>query len=197
MCYDSSRQFYRTQKKEGAQVSNRMDMIHGSLGDKIIRYAIPLAATGILQQLFNAADLAVVGQFSGKGAMAAVGGNAPVIGLLVNLFVGISLGSNVIIAKSIGQQDNVKIAKAVHTSVVVALVGGLFLTALGELFAPGVVELLDVPEEVSPMAVKYLRIYLAGMPVILLYNFVILADEPTGYIQLVQHAYKKESPLTC
>ncbi|MBD5148382.1 MAG: MATE family efflux transporter [Oscillibacter sp.] len=150
---------------------DRMDMINGSLGDKIIKYAIPLAATGILQQLFNAADLAVVGQFAGKQAMAAVGGNAPVIGLLVNLFVGISLGSNVIIARSIGQKDGARITKAVHTSVVVALLGGLFLAALGELLAPGVVRLLDVPEDVYPLAVKYLRIYLAGMPVILLYNF--------------------------
>ena len=150
---------------------DRVDMINGSLGDKIIKYAIPLAVTGILQQLFNAADLAVVGQFSGKAAMAAVGGNAPVIGLLVNLFVGISLGSNVTIARSIGQGDGENISKAVHTSVVVALLGGLFLTALGEFVAADVAALLDVPEEVYPLAVKYLRIYLAGMPVILLYNF--------------------------
>lgn len=152
-------------------MGSRMDMVNGSLGDKIIKYAIPLAVTGVLQQLFNAADLAVVGHFSGKEAMAAVGGNAPVIGLLVNLFVGISLGSNVIIAKSIGQKDNEKISKAVHTSVVVALLGGLFLAVLGELLAPGVVKMLDVPGDVYPLAVKYLRIYLAGMPVILLYNF--------------------------
>lgn len=146
-------------------------MLNGPLGLKIIRYAVPLAATGILQQLFNAADLAVVGQFSGKSAMAAVGSNAAVIGLLVNLFVGISLGSNVIIAKSIGQKDNSTISKAVHTSVLVALLGGLLLTAIGEFLAPDVVTLLDVPEDVYPLAVKYLRIYLAGMPVILLYNF--------------------------
>ncbi len=146
-------------------------MINGSLGDKIIKYAIPLAVTGILQQLFNAADLAVVGQFSGKEAMAAVGSNAPVIGLLVNLFVGISLGSNVIIAKSIGQRDNENISKAVHTSVIVALLGGLFITVLGEFLAPEVIKLLDVPDDVYPLAVKYLQIYLAGMPVILLYNF--------------------------
>ena len=120
---------------------------------------------------YNAADLAAVGQFSGKAAMAAVGGNAPVIGLLVNLFMGISLGSNVIIARSIGQNDAVKVSKTVHTSVIVALLGGLLLTALGEFLAPDVVKLLDVPEEVYPLAVKYLRIYLAGMPVILLYNF--------------------------
>lgn len=152
-------------------MGSRMDMINGSLGDKIIKYAIPLAVTGILQQLFNAADLAVVGQFSGKEAMAAVGGNAPVIGLLVNLFVGISLGSNVIIAKSIGQRNYENISKAVHTSVVVALLGGLLLTVMGEFVAPGVVKMLDVPGDVYSLAVKYLRIYLAGMPVILLYNF--------------------------
>ncbi|MCI8591278.1 MAG: MATE family efflux transporter [Lachnospiraceae bacterium] len=152
-------------------MGNRMDMVNGSLGDKIIRYTIPLALTGILQQLFNAADLAVVGQFAGKEAMAAVGSNASVIGLLVNLFVGISLGSNVIIARSIGQGNEENISKAVHTSVVVALLGGLFLTVLGEFLAPGVVNMLDVPEDVYPLAVKYLRIYLAGMPVILLYNF--------------------------
>lgn len=152
-------------------MESRMDMVNGSLGDKIIKYALPLAVTGVLQQLFNAADLAVVGQFSGKEAMAAVGGNAPVIGLLVNLFVGISLGSNVIIARSIGQKDNETITKTVHTSVVMALLGGALLTILGEFFAPGVVDMLDVPGEVYPMAVKYLRIYLAGMPVIMLYNF--------------------------
>lgn len=152
-------------------MENRMDMIDGSLGDKIIKYAIPLAVTGVLQQLFNAADLAVVGHFSGKEAMAAVGSNAPVIGLLVNLFVGISLGSNVVIARSIGQKDQESISKAVHTSVIVALLGGLFLTLLGEGLAPEIVRMLDVPGEVYPLAIKYLRIYLAGMPVILLYNF--------------------------
>ena len=110
-------------------MESRMDMINGSLGDKIIKYALPLAVTGVLQQLFNAADLAVVGQFSGKEAMAAVGSNAPVIGLLVNLFVGISLGSNVIIARSIGQKDHKSISKAVHTSIIVALLGGVGILA--------------------------------------------------------------------
>lgn len=152
-------------------MKSRVDMVNGSLGDKIIKYAIPLAVTGVLQQLFNAADLAVVGRFSGKEAMAAVGSNAPVIGLLVNLFVGISLGSNVIIAKSIGQGDNENISKAVHTSVLVALAGGLLLAVAGRFLAPEIVKMLDVPGDVYPLAVKYLRIYLVGMPVILLYNF--------------------------
>ena len=86
-------------------MKNQIDMTQGSIGIKILKYAIPLALTEILQQLFNAADIAVIGQYSGKEAMAAVGSNSPVIGLLVNLFVGISLGSNVIIAKAIGQGD--------------------------------------------------------------------------------------------
>lgn len=146
-------------------------MIHGPLGKRIFFYAMPLAATGILQQLFNAADIAVVGRFAGKEAMAAVGSNSPVIGLLVNLFVGISLGSNVIIARSIGSGDQKTLRRAVHTSVIVALLGGLLLTLLGEMLAAPVVQLLGVPPEVFAMAVKYLRIYLLGMPVILLYNF--------------------------
>ncbi len=152
-------------------MSRRIDMTNGTLGDKIIKYTIPLAITGILQQLFNAADVAVVGQFSGKEAMAAVGSNAPVIGLLVNLFVGISLGSNVIIAKSIGQKDEEKISRAVHTSIIVAIFGGILIAVLGEILAPRVVAMLDVPPEVFPLSLKYLRIYLVGMPVILLYNF--------------------------
>ncbi|MBQ1894846.1 MAG: MATE family efflux transporter [Clostridiales bacterium] len=152
-------------------MSKQLDMTTGPLGGKIIRYTIPLALTGILQQLFNAADVAVVGRFSGKEAMAAVGSNAPVIGLLVNLFVGISLGSNVVIARAIGQGNNSKASKAVHTSLVVAFLGGLLLTLIGELLAPQVVDLLDVPSDVKAMSVKYLRIYLLGMPVILLYNF--------------------------
>lgn len=155
-------------------MQKKMDITNGPLGTKIIRYAVPLAATGILQQLFNAADLAVVGQLPGeygKSAMAAVGGNAPVIGLLVNLFVGVALGSNVIIANAIGQKDRKTASRAVHTSIIFALLGGVALAFVGELIAGNVVKLLDVPDEVYAMAVKYLRIYFLGMPVILLYNF--------------------------
>lgn len=152
-------------------MSGQVDMTSGTLGDKIIKYTIPLAVTGILQQLFNAADIAVVGRFAGKEAMAAVGSNSPVIGLLVNLFVGISLGSNVVIAKAIGQNDRESVSKSVHTSIVTAVIGGLLIMAFGELFAGNIVKVLGVPDEVFEMAVLYLRIYLLGMPVILLYNF--------------------------
>ena len=146
-------------------------MLNGSLADKILLYALPLAATGILQQLFNAADIAVVGQFAGKEAMAAVGSNSPLIGLLINLFVGISLGTNVVIATAIGQKKTDIVNKAVHTSILVAIAGGIFLTVIGEILAAPVITLLGVPDDVYSMALLYLRVYLCGMPVILLYNF--------------------------
>ncbi|MCR4892400.1 MAG: MATE family efflux transporter [Lachnospiraceae bacterium] len=149
----------------------QMNMTEGSLGDKILRYTIPLIATGILQQLFNAADLAVVGQYSGKEAMAAVGSNAPIIGLLVNLFIGVALGSNVVIAKAIGQKDGDRVSDAVHTSIVISIIGGVLLALLSEFIAPMIIGLLGVPSEVYPLSLKYLRIYLMGLPVILLYNF--------------------------
>ena len=148
-----------------------LDMLHGSLWDKILLYALPLAATGILQQLFNAADVAVVGRYVGKDAMAAVGSNGPVIGLLVNLFVGISLGANIVIASATGQENSEDVRKSVHTSIMIALIGGIFAAILGECGAYPMLRRMSVPDEVFPMALLYLRIYLSGMPVILLYNF--------------------------
>ena len=147
------------------------DLLHGSLGDKIILFVLPLAATGILQQLFNAADIAVIGRFVGKNAMAAVGSNSPIIGLLINLFVGISLGANVVIARLIGQRDEEGVSKAIHTAIVVAVLSGLAATVFGEIIVAPLLRLMGVPSEVYDMALLYMRIYLAGMPVILLYNF--------------------------
>ena len=147
------------------------DLLHGSLGDKIILFVLPLAATGILQQLFNAADIAVIGRFVGKNAMAAVGSNSPIIGLLINLFVGISLGANIVIARLIGQRDEEGVSKAIHTAIVVAVLSGLAATVFGEIIVAPLLRLMGVPSEVYDMALLYMRIYLAGMPVILLYNF--------------------------
>ena len=147
------------------------NMLEGSLADKILMYALPLAATGILQQLFNAADVAVVGTFVGKEAMAAVGSNSAIIGLLVTFFIGISLGTNVIIAHAFGRGDQEEIHKAVSTSMTVALISGLCLMVVGEVFAPKILMLTSVPEEIFSMSVLYLRVYLLGMPFILLYNF--------------------------
>ena len=154
----------------GTKTEN-MDMLQGSLTDKILKFALPLAATGILQQLFNAADVAVIGQYAGKNAMAAVGSNSPVIGLLVNAFVGIALGANVVISRFTGQKNSDGVHKAVHTSVVFAVLSGFFLTILGELIAPYLLHLLSVPDDVFPLSLLYLRVYLLGLPVIFLYNF--------------------------
>ena len=151
--------------------SGELDLLHGPVGGKLIRIALPLAMTAVLQQLFNAADIAVVGRFVGEGAMAAVGSNAPVIGLVVNLFTGLSLGANVVLSQMIGQGDHEGLRRAVHTSILFALLGGVLFAAVGELAAARLMPLLSVPEEVRGMALTYLRIYFLGLPVIFLYNF--------------------------
>ena len=151
-----------------------MDMLNGPIWNKLPRYALPVAATGILGQLFNAADIAVVGNFTGEmrtAAVAAVGANSPVIGLLLNLFIGIALGANVVIANAIGRGDRETVHRAVHTSIVTALIGGVLVAVFGQFIAAGLMGLLNVPDDVYPLALAYLRIYLLGMPVILLYNF--------------------------
>lgn len=148
-------------------------MLHGSLWDKILLFALPVAATSILEQLFNASDIAVVGNFAGAqstAAVAAVGANSALISLLLNLFIGIALGVNVVIANAIGRGDRDEVHKAVHTAVVVAFIGGIAIMILGELFAEPILVLMQVPDDVLALAALYLRIYLIGMPVILLYN---------------------------
>lgn len=144
----------------------KLDMLSGSLWNKIPQFALPVAATAILEQLFNASDIAVVGNFSGAAstiAVAAVGANSFVISLVVNFFIGIALGANVVIANAIGREDT--------DAVVVAVLGGVLVTVLGELAAGPALRALNVPAEVLPYALLYLRIYLLGVPVILLYNF--------------------------
>ena len=147
------------------------NMLEGSLGKKILLFAMPLAASSILQQLFNAADLAVIGNFAGNEALAAVGANAPVINLLVGVFVGLSIGTNVVIAKAIGQGNERRIGKAVHTSVLVSVLSGLILAAIGMIFAEPLLRLISTPDEILDLAVLYLRIIFLGMPFMMLYNF--------------------------
>ena len=148
-----------------------IDMLNGSLWDKILLFVIPLAATNILQQLFNAADVAVVGRFVGKEAMAAVGSNSAITGLIVNLFSGVALGANVIIARFIGQGEEKDISRTVHTSILFSVISGVAIAALGEFVSRPLLTLLGVPAEVYDMALTYLRIFLAGTPFVLLYNF--------------------------
>ena len=117
--------------KKSKCISNRMDMLNGSIFDKILLFALPLAISSILQQLFNSVDVAVVGRFASSEALAAVGSNSSVISLLINLFVGISVGANVVIANYIGQGKTEKIQDAVHTVMIISLISGVFLLVLG------------------------------------------------------------------
>lgn len=152
----------------------QLDMLHGPIWSKIPIFALPVAATAILEQLFNASDIAIVGNFTGSArtaSVAAVGANSSIIGLIVNLFIGIALGANVVIAHAVGERNNEAVQKAVHTSIVVALIGGIIVAVIGELAAAPLLGMLNVPKDVFPLALMYLRIYLAGLPVILLYNF--------------------------
>ncbi len=146
------------------------DMLHGPLLKKMIMFALPLALSSILQQLFNSADIAVVG-FAGSEAQAAVGGNNSVVSLLINLFVGISVGANVVLSNYIGQNRKQDVREAVHTVVVLSVVSGFAILLLGQFIAPPLLRLMDTPENVIDLAVLYLRIYFAGMPFIMFYNF--------------------------
>lgn len=152
----------------------KLDMLNGSIWNKLPVFALPIAATGILEQLFNASDIAIVGNFAQTdktAAVAAVGANSPIIGLILNLFIGIALGANVVIANAIGRDDRQTVQKAVHTSIVVSVIGGVLVAIIGELIAEPLLTVLNVPDDVLELALLYLRIYFLGMPVILLYNF--------------------------
>ena len=152
----------------------KLDMLNGSIWNKLPVFALPIAATGILEQLFNASDIAIVGNFAQTdktAAVAAVGANSPIIGLILNLFIGIALGANVVIANAIGRDDRQTVQKAVHTSMVVSVIGGVLVAIIGEIIAEPLLTALNVPDDVLELALLYLRIYFLGMPVILLYNF--------------------------
>ena len=148
-----------------------VDMLNGSLVDKIILFALPLAASSILQQLFNSADLAVVGRFASAEAMAAVGSNAPVINLIVSLFTGLSVGANVLIASLIGKGEKEKINEAVHTIISLSVLSGIALIFIGIICSREILLLMDAPENVLTAAILYLRIYFVGMPFVMIYNF--------------------------
>ena len=150
---------------------DKRDLTHGPILKKVLIFAIPLALTSMLQQLFNAADVAVVGRFASKQAMAAVGSNAPVVSLLVNFFVGLSVGANAVIAKNIGARQENRVKKSVGTVMILAILCGVFVAVLGNIIARPLIDLLGVPAEVADYSVKYLRIYCSGMPFIMLYNF--------------------------
>ena len=159
------------EKNMSAQKNKQMDMLNGPLLKKILIFALPLAASSILQQLFNSADVAVVGRFAGSKSLAAVGGNTPVISLLINLFVGLSVGANVVIGNYIGQGKKEKVKEAVHTVMAMAVICGVFLLIIGTVLARPILMAINTPDEVLPLAMLYLRIYFVGMPFVMVYNF--------------------------
>ena len=153
------------------QNSRTGDLTSGPMLQKIILFSLPLAASSILQLLFNAADVVVVGRFAGSTALAAVGSNGALINLLVNLFVGLSLGANVVAARCFGAKDEEGVHTTVQTSVTLGLVSGLFLAVVGIFAARGLLELMSCPEDVIDLSTLYLKIYFIGMPMTMLYNF--------------------------
>lgn len=146
-------------------------MLHGPLWGKIFMFTVPLIASGILQQSFNAVDVAMVGRYSTSQAIAAVGSNGPIISILVNLFLGIAVGANVVIANYLGQRDHNAVKRSISTVAVIAILSGLLLLGLGVCLARPILEAMSAPPDVIDLATTYLRIYFCGMPFAMVYNF--------------------------
>ncbi|MDE6051361.1 MAG: MATE family efflux transporter [Paramuribaculum sp.] len=151
--------------------SAKIDMLSGSLFKKILLFALPLVASGILQQSFNAVDVMVVGRFSSHQALAAVGSNGALINILINLFLGVSVGANVVISNYIGCKNEQGIRRCVSTVGVIALGSGVLLTIMGLTLSRPILELMNTPDDVIDLATTYLRIYFLGMPMMMVYNF--------------------------
>ena len=151
--------------------SYNIDMCSGSVSKKMLVFTVPLMLSGILQLLFNAADIIVVGNFAGDKSLAAVGATSSVINLLTNLFIGLSVGANVLVANYIGATKDDDLKKTVHTAMAVSVISGIILTAIGIIFAPFILKLMQTPEEVTGLAIVYLRSYFLGMTAVMVYNF--------------------------
>lgn len=152
-------------------VKGKIDFLNGSLWDKILLFAVPIAITGVLQQLFNTADIAVVGRFIGNDALAAVGCTGPIVTLVISLFSGLAVGANAVIARHIGEDSEKRCREAVHASIAIAVIAGLIIMTLGELIARPLLRLVSTPDNVLDLAVRYLRIYFSGSVFLMLYNF--------------------------
>lgn len=148
-----------------------MDMCSGPLLKKILIFTIPVMASGILQLLFNATDIIVVGRYAGKESLAAVGSTTALINLIINLFVGLSVGANVITAKYYGAGKEKDVSETVHTAILTAVISGIILVIIGIILATPLLKLMDSPEDVLGKSALYLKIYFLGMPAMMLYNF--------------------------
>ena len=151
--------------------SYEMNMCEGPLAGKMLLFTVPLMFSGILQLLFNAADTIVVGRYAGREALAAVGSTTALINLLVNLFMGLSVGANILVARYYGAKREKDIEETVHTSITVAALAGVVLAILGNIFVKPLLVLMGSPEDVIDLAALYVKIYFMGMPVILVYNY--------------------------
>ena len=154
-----------------ARISYRMDMTEGPLTTKIIKFTIPVMLSGILQLLFNTADVIVVGRFTGKTALAAVGSTGSLINLLVSLFMGLSIGTNVLVARYQGARDDKSVSETVHTSIALGVIGGLILLIIGIAATRPLLEMMATPEDVIDQSTIYMRILFLGMPLNLILNF--------------------------
>lgn len=148
-----------------------IDMCNGPLFSKILRYAIPLILSGILQLLFNAADMIVAGRFAGSVALGAVGSTSSLINLLINVFIGMSIGTNVLVAHFFGANREKELGETVHTSIALSLLSGVVLGIAGFFLASPLLSLMGTPDDILPHAVTYMQIYFIGVPGMLLYNF--------------------------
>lgn len=153
------------------QTKNQIDMTTGGIVQKLLIFSIPIIFSGILQLVFNAADIIVVGQFAGDESLAAVGATSSLINLLIGLFTGLAIGTNVIAANYLGAQKLENVKKTVHTSIIVSIFAGIFLTIIGISFAKPILKLMKIPSEVLPLATVYLKIYFGGITTTMLYNF--------------------------
>lgn len=148
-----------------------IDMCNGPILKKMLIFTVPLMLSSVLQLLFNAADIIVVGKFAGDNSMAAVGSTSSLINLLVNLFVGISIGANVLVARYFGAKQDKDLSETVHTAMAVSVISGIFLTIVGIAGAPAILKLMKTPGKVLDLAVTYLRVYFVGMTAMMIYNF--------------------------
>lgn len=148
-----------------------IDMCNGPLLGKILLFSIPLMLSGVLQLLFNAADIIVVGRYAGDTALAAVGATTSLINLLINLFIGLSVGTNVIVARHYGEKRDEDISKSVHTAIGLSIISGIFLSIIGGIFAKQILGLMSTPDDVIDKSSIYLRIFFMGMPALMIYNF--------------------------
>lgn len=151
--------------------SYSMDMCNGPILPKLLAFTIPLMFSSILQLLFNAADIVVVGKYAGDNALAAVGSNAALINLMTNFFLGLSIGANVLVARYFGAKEKKQAEDTIHTAMIISFVSGIFLTIVGVIFAREILIFMKTPEKVLPLSTLYLRIYFLGMTASMIYNF--------------------------